>query len=125
MSGRTTRGIRHPTTGARSAVEASASSTSSQQILAQPGHRSDSDDEEEGKEDSQFYVDPTNADWPQPLNSQIVGGVVVPLATDLAKKSTAKHTKDTKWTTAMEEKLVAAVYAMKAHIITDVAKNKK
>jgi len=93
--------------------------------LAQPGHRSDSDDEEEGKEDSQFHIDHSNPNRPQPNNSQIVGGVVVPLAIDLAKKSTAKHTKDTKWTTAMEEKLVSTVYAMKAHIITDVSKNKK
>ena len=83
------------------------------------GLDSEEEDEEEQKDDSM-----TNDDWPNTANSQIVGGIVVPLAVDLAKKSTAKHTKDTKWTAAMEEKLVTNVYAMKAHIITDIPKHK-
>ena len=63
--------------------------------------------------------------WPNPANAQVVDGVVVPLAADLAKKSTAKRTKDTKWTAAMEEKLVNAVYGLKTHANTDIAKYKK
>ena len=125
MSART-RGIRRPTPGARPPNESGASSTLSTQNLAPSGNRSDSDEGEEQKEESIFGGDHNAVmDWPNPTNAQVVDGVVVPLAADLAKKSTAKRTKDTKWTAAMEEKLVNAVYGLKAHANTDIGKYKK
>jgi len=110
MSGRT-RGVRHPTPGARATNESAASGSSVSQLLAE--NRSDSEElEEEGE-------------WPNPTNAQVIDGVVFPLAADLAKRSTAKRTKDTKWSTTMEEKLAAVVYSVKAHLNTDIAKYKK
>ncbi len=125
MSGRT-RGIRRPTPGARAPNESGAFSTLSSQNSAPSDNRSDSDEGEEQSEESIFGGDHNAVmDWSNPTNAQVVDGVVVHLAADLAKKSTAKHTKDTKWTAAMEEKLVSAVYGLKAHANTDIAKYKK
>jgi hypothetical protein len=110
MSGRT-RGVRNPTPGARPTNESAASVSSASQVLAE--NRSDSEElEEEGE-------------WPNPNHAQVIDGVVLPLAADLAKRSTAKRTKDTKWSTTMEEKLAAVVYSVKAHLNTDIAKYKK
>jgi len=101
MSGRT-RGVRNPTPGARPTNESAASVSSASQVLAE--NRSDSEElEEEGE-------------WPNPNHAQVIDGVVLPLAADLAKRSTAKRTKDTKWSTTMEEKLAAVVYSVKARI---------
>jgi len=110
MSGRTRR-VRHPTPGARATNESAASGSSASQFLAE--NRSDSEElDEEGE-------------WPNSTNAQVIDGVVFPLAADLAKRSTAKRTKDTKWSTTMEEKLAAVVYSLKAHLNTDIAKYKK
>jgi len=96
------------------------------QALAPSDHRSDSDDDGEEKEENFFPVPTeTEDEFPTPSNALIVDGIVIPAAGDLAKKSTAKRTKDIKWTTAMEEKLLAAVFSKKAHINTDIPKYKK
>ena len=122
MSGRTC-GVRRPTPGARATNESGASSSSASQRLAQSGNRSDS---EELEEESLFHADNSaELEWPNPTNAQVVDGVVVPLASDLAKKSTAKRTGGTKWSTTIEEKLAATVYSLKAHLNTDIAKYKK
>ena len=80
MPGRT-RGVRHPTPGARPPNEPIASSTSMAQTLAPSDRRSDSNDDGEEKEENFSPVPAeTEDEFPNSSNALVVDGIVIPVA---------------------------------------------